>query len=184
MAKIYTKTGDDGRTGLFGGPRVAKDDTRIEAYGAVDELNALLGLVRSEGPPEELDELLAQLQHDLFALGAELATPEPEKMGTRWIGSPHIERLEQAIDKHDALLPPLGQFILPGGTQAASLLHVARTVCRRVERRVVTLANMPAQPVSPQIVVYLNRLGDLLFVLARRANSLSGAAEEPWKKPV
>ncbi|MCE9557153.1 MAG: cob(I)yrinic acid a,c-diamide adenosyltransferase [Planctomycetes bacterium] len=182
-AKIYTKTGDDGQTGLFGGPRVAKDDARIEAYGAVDELNALLGLARCESPPAELDELLVEFQHDLFALGAELATPDPAKLGTNWIGASQIGRLEQAIDHHDALVPPLSQFILPGGSKTASLLHVARTVCRRAERRVVTLARESQQPISPQTVIYLNRLGDLLFVLARRANALAGSQEEPWRKP-
>ena len=183
-ANIYTKTGDSGQTGLFGGPRVAKDDARIEAYGAVDELNALLGLVRCESPLPEIDELLSAFQHDLFALGAELATPEPAKLGTNWIGAEQIQRLERAIDLHDALVPPLCQFILPGGTQTAALMHVARTVCRRAERRVVTLARESQQPVSQQIVIYLNRLGDLLFVLARRVNALAGAPEESWRKPI
>lgn len=182
-AKIYTKTGDDGKTGLFGGPRVNKDDLRIEAYGAVDELNALLGAVRSESPPPEIDSLLSSIQHDLFALGAELATPEPARLGTNWNCLPQIARLEQAIDEHDALLPPLSQFILPGGTKVAALIHMARTVCRRAERRVVSLARESVQPISPELVVYLNRLGDLLFVLARRVNALGGTVEEPWQKP-
>lgn len=182
-AKIYTKTGDEGETGLFGGPRVAKDDARIEAYGAVDELNALLGLVRCESPLADIDQLLVEFQHDLFALGAELATPDPAKLGTNWIGPRQIGGLEQAIDHHEGLVPPLNQFILPGGSKAASLLHVARTVCRRAERRVVTLARESQQPISPQIVIYLNRLGDLLFVLARRANAVAGSREEPWRKP-
>jgi len=180
-AKIYTKTGDDGQTGLFGGPRVAKDDARIEAYGAVDELNALLGLVRCEHLSPEIDTLLAAFQHDLFALGAELASPDPAKLGTNFIGPPQITGLEQAIDHYDALVLPLNQFILPGGNRGASLLHVARTVCRRAERRVVTLA--AATTISPHVVIYLNRLGDLLFVLARHANLLAGIAEEPWQKP-
>jgi len=182
-AKIYTKTGDDGQTGLFGGPRVAKDDPRIEAYGAVDELNAVLGLTRCESLPSDLDSLLASFQHDLFALGAELASPDPARLGTNWIGSRQIGRLEAAIDQQDSQLAPLSQFILPGGSRAASLLHVARTVCRRAERRVVTLAAASQEPISPQIVIYLNRLGDLLFVLARRVNAIAGTPEEPWQKP-
>lgn len=182
-AKIYTKTGDDGQTGLFGGPRVAKDNARIEAYGAVDELNALLGLVRCEPLPADIETLLASFQHDLFALGAELATPDPAKLGTNWIGGKQIGRLEQAIDLHDAQVAPLSQFILPAGSRGASLLHVARTVCRRAERRVVTLAESSPEPISPDILIYLNRLGDLLFVLARRANALAGKPEEPWQKP-
>jgi len=114
-ARIYTKTGDNGQTGLFGGPRVAKDDPRIEAYGAVDELNALLGLARCEMLPQDIDAILASFQHDLFALGAELATPDPARLGTNWMGPQQIGRLEQAIDEYDAQVPPLSQFILPGG---------------------------------------------------------------------
>lgn len=182
-ARIYTKAGDDGHTGLFGGARVAKDDPRIEACGAIDELNALLGLVRCETLPQEVDTLLARIQHNLFALGAELSTPDPAKMGTKWIDPPQIAWLEEVIDLYDAQTPPLTQFILPGGSRGASLLHVARTACRRAERRAVTLAANSREPVSPLAVVYLNRLGDLLFVLARHANARAGIADEPWQKP-
>src|SRR4029078_5482121 len=127
--KIYTKTGDDGQTGLFGGPRVSKDAPRIEAYGTVDELNSVLGLARAETLPESIDALLAGIQSELFSLGAELATPNPAAKGTHLIGPSHIERLEQAIDQFEADLEPLKQFILPGGTKGAASLHLARTVC-------------------------------------------------------
>ena len=163
--KIYTKTGDAGQTGLFGGPRVAKDDPRIEAYGAVDELNAALGLARAESLPPEIDTLLARIQNELFDLGAELATPNPAAHGMAVLGPAHCEALEQAIDRHEAGLPPLKEFILPGGSRGAAALHLARTICRRAERRLVTLANSSAEPVSANLVIYLNRLGDLLFVL-------------------
>lgn len=178
--KIYTKTGDRGDTGLFGGPRVRKDDPRIEAYGTVDELNAVLGLIRCEPLEASLDALLASIQNELFDLGAELATPDPQRLGTHTIAAPHIGRLEAAIDQHEAHLEPLKAFILPGGTRAAALLHVARTVCRRAERRLVTLADREA--ISADLIIYLNRLSDLLFVLARSANRAAGLADVPWKK--
>lgn len=178
--KIYTKTGDLGETGLFGGPRVAKDDPRIEAYGAVDELNALLGFARSQNLSADIESLVATIQDDLFAVGAELATPEPEKHNTALVGEPLVQSLEQAIDKVEATLEPLKQFILPAGTPAAATLHVARTVCRRAERRIVTLARTPGANVSPQLIIYMNRLGDLLFVLARAANSQAGVADVGW----
>jgi cob(I)alamin adenosyltransferase len=181
--KIYTKTGDQGQTGLFGGPRVEKDDARIEAYGAVDELNSLLGVARASGLPAVVEACLARIQHELFALGAELATPDPAAHGTALMGPRQIAALEQEIDAQQAELAPLAQFVLPGGASSAAHLHLARTVCRRCERRVVTLARSSAWPVSPQLVVYLNRLGDLLFVLARRANQLAGQADVPWQKP-
>ncbi len=180
--KIYTKTGDEGQTGLFGGPRVDKDDPRIEAYGTVDELNSVLGLVRCSQPPQQIDALLEGIQSELFSLGAELATPNPAAHGTSLIGAEQITRLERAIDEHEALLEPLKQFILPGGTPAASQLHLARTVCRRAERRLVTLVHESSEPISPQLVVYLNRLSDLLFVLARSVNRTAGVADVPWKK--
>lgn len=178
--KIYTKTGDDGDTGLFGGPRVRKDAPRIEAYGTVDELNAVLGLARAEGLPADVDGLLARIQNELFDLGAELATPEPERLGDLRLGPADIAGLEAAIDRHEADLAPLKTFILPGGTRAAASLHLARTVCRRAERRVVSLA--ADEPVSRHLVVYLNRLSDLLFVLARTANRAAGGADIPWSK--
>jgi len=180
--KIYTKTGDAGQTGLFGGPRVRKDDPRIEAYGAVDELNATLGLARTESLPPEIDELLARVQNELFDLGAELATPDPAAHGTATLGPTHIAALEGAIDRHEATLRPLKEFILPGGTRGAAVLHVARTVCRQAERRLVTLSQTPNERVSPQLIVYLNRLGDLLFVLARAVNGAAGMPDVPWRK--
>ena len=178
--KIYTKTGDKGETGLFGGPRVRKDHLRIEAYGSVDELNAVLGVARSETLPAEIDALLAQIQNSLFDLGAELATPDPTKMGVASVGASHVEVLERAIDRYEAGLPPLKTFILPGGTRAAAQLHVARTVCRRAERRLISLA--AAETISGQLTIYLNRLSDLLFVLAREANRAGGKSDVPWRK--
>ena len=181
--KIYTKTGDEGETGLFAGPRVPKDHPRIEAYGDVDELNSVLGVVRAAGPPAELDELLARIQNELFSVGAELATPDPVKQGTNLIAEAHVVALEQAIDRFEARLTPLKQFVLPGGTQPAALLHLARTVCRRAERRVMALVHASNEPISQIIIRYLNRLSDLLFVLARGANSAAGWADVPWNKP-
>lgn len=178
--KIYTKTGDQGETGLFGGPRVRKDHLRIEAYGAVDELNAVLGVVRSEAPPAEIDGLLAIIQNSLFDLGAELATPDPVRMGVPIVGAPQIEALERAIDQYEAKLAPLKNFILPGGSRAAAQLHVARTVCRRAERRLISLS--AAEAISAQLIIYLNRLSDLLFVLAREANRAGGQGDVPWRK--
>ncbi len=179
--KIYTKTGDDGSTGLFGGPRVRKDDPRIEAYGDVDELNASLGWARSRELPEAIDELLHQIQNDLFTAGAQLATPDPEKQLAAAIGLDDIEALENAIDHFDANLPPLKNFILPGGTSAAAALHAARTICRRAERRIITLAQTDGTTISPDLIVYINRLSDLLFVLARSANFTAGVEDVPWK---
>lgn len=180
--KIYTKTGDSGDTGLFAGARVAKDHERIEAYGTVDELNACLGVVRSTQAPADMDGCLEQIQHELFALGAELATPDPAAHGLRWANATVSEALEAQIDRWEAELPPLRQFILPAGTSTASALHQARAVCRRAERRVVTLRRHD-ESVSVDTVVYLNRLGDLLFVLARAANVRAGCADHPWRKP-
>jgi cob(I)alamin adenosyltransferase len=182
--KIYTKTGDDGETGLFGGPRVRKDSLRIEAFGTVDELNAVLGLARASGLPAEIDAVIEPIQHELFALGAELATPNPERHGTALVGASAIAALEQAIDRAETSLQPLRQFILPGGAPAAAQLHVARTVCRRAERRLTSLIAATDEPVSPNTLVYLNRLSDLLFVLARQANALAGRPDVPWRKPV
>lgn len=180
--KIYTKTGDDGSTGLYGGPRVQKDDSRIEAYGTVDELNSILGVVRAEQPPADVDELLMRLQNDLFAFGAELATPRPQDRGTQLIGSAQIASLERAIDRFELGLEPLQQFVLPGGSKAAALLHLARTICRRAERLLVTLVRESAEPISADLVVYLNRLSDLLFVLARYANKVAGEGDVAWNK--
>jgi cob(I)alamin adenosyltransferase len=182
--KIYTKTGDAGETGVFGGPRVAKDDPRIEAYGAVDELNAALGLVRSTALPATIEELLAAVQNDLFALGAELATPDPVRAASGpKIEAARIAAIEHAIDEREATLPALAEFILPGGTFAAAMLHVARTICRRAERRTVSLARAAGASVRSEAIVYLNRLGDLLFVLARAVNASAAMPDTPWKKP-
>ena len=178
--KIYTKTGDSGETGLFGGGRVPKDAPRIASYGEVDELNAALGLARSAGPPPEMDELLALVQNKLFDLGAELATPDPASRGTQLLGEQDIRRLEEAIDQYEARLAPLRQFILPGGSPLASQLHVARCVCRRAERAIVALSHL--EPVSSTAIIYINRLSDLLFVLAREANRVAGVDDVPWKK--
>jgi cob(I)alamin adenosyltransferase len=177
--KIYTKTGDRGETGLFGGPRVRKDHPRIEAYGTVDELNAVLGKVRSGALPTDIDTLLAIIQNELFDLGAELATPDPAKHGTNLLGSVQIAALESAIDRYEATLEPLKQFILPGGASEAADLHLARTVCRRAERHLISLG--ASEPISGDLVIYLNRLSDLLFVLARVANHLAGQKDVPWQ---
>jgi cob(I)alamin adenosyltransferase len=181
--KIYTRTGDEGETGLFGGPRVPKFHPRIEAYGAVDELNSFLGAARlSVGALDAaMDVLLAQIQNDLFDLGAELATPEPGKT-QHSITQTQITALERAIDQYDETLPALKQFILPGGSPAGAQLHLARTVCRRAERQVVYLATLVNEHVSPEAVIYLNRLSDLLFVLARAANQAAGIPDVPWQK--
>jgi len=181
--KIYTKTGDAGDTGLFGGPRVSKDNLRIEAYGTVDELNSVLGVVRTCSPPPPLDALLGQIQNELFALGAQLATPDPAAHKTALIGMAQVSALEQAIDRLETDLAPLSQFILPGGTPTAAHLHLARTVCRRAERRLVSLVRVSAEPISAELIVYLNRLSDLLFVMARAANRVAGVSDIPWQKP-
>jgi cob(I)alamin adenosyltransferase len=180
--KIYTKTGDDGTTGLYGGGRIRKDDVRVEACGAVDELNAALGVARAEALPAEMNELVARIQNELFDLGAELSTPQPAVQGLPMLGEPEGVALEAAIDRFDAQLAPLKTFILPGGTRAAAALHLARTVCRRAERRVITLAADTRDPISPHLIIYLNRLSDLLFVLARAANASAGQADVPWQK--
>lgn len=179
--KIYTKTGDSGQTGLFAGPRVFKDDSRIEAYGTVDELNAAIGLARCEPLPPEVEQTLERVQSELFSVGAELATPDPQQHGTALASEGMIAALERAIDNLDAGLPPLKHFILPAGTRGAALVHIARGVCRRSERRVVTLAQSAV--ISPLIVQYLNRLGDYLFVAARFINQEARAAETIWQKP-
>lgn len=179
--KTYTKTGDGGETGLFAGPRVPKDHPRIDAFGAVDELNAALGQTRASDPLNTLEALLAGIQRDLFAVGAELASPDPNRIQMQLIGDGRVAALEAAIDQHEADLPPLTQFILPAGTALAASLHMARGICRRAERCVVRLSNSEVAPVSERIIRYLNRLGDLLFVLARSANASAGVPDEVWE---
>jgi cob(I)alamin adenosyltransferase len=178
--KIYTKTGDAGTTGLFGGARVEKDDERVEAYGTVDEVNAVLGTVRAAKPPTELDLLLESVQEDLFVVGAELATVpgKEDKLPMQLVSSEDCERLERAIDAMEAKLAPLKSFILPGGAPAAAALHHARTVCRRAERRVLRASRSGA--VRPEVLVYLNRLSDFLFVAARQTNQLADIPDVPW----
>lgn len=183
MARIYTRTGDLGETALYGGPRVGKDMIRVETYGAVDELNALLGLARCEPLPQPIARILERLQGEMFEMGSELATPDPAKHGTRTLGPRHVAALETEIDSFQGQLPPLNRFILPAGTRAAALLHLARAVCRRAERRLVTLVRQSEEPISLVLMSYLNRLGDLLFVLARAANAASGEAEVTWSPP-
>jgi cob(I)alamin adenosyltransferase len=178
--KIYTKTGDQGMTGLLGQGRVPKDDVRIEAYGTVDELNAVLGLVRAQGLDSGADMLAAQLQNDLFVVGSALADPSPTGPFHHAITAEHIARLETQIDALETELTPLTQFILPGGTLAAAYIHLARTVCRRAERLVVRLSREPGADASGSLVIYLNRLSDLLFVLARVINHRAGVADTPW----
>ncbi len=179
--KIYTKTGDAGETALFGGGRVRKDDARVEAYGAVDEINAAVGVARTLVEDPELDGELARVQDQLFAVGADLATPPGVK--ARSVVPPiepaWIQQLEQAIDRWDAEVPKLTHFVLPGGSHAAAALHLARCVCRRTERRAVALHRHTA--IDLQILVYLNRLSDFLFVAARLANHRAGIAETIWE---
>jgi len=177
MTRIYTRTGDAGETGLIGGRRVPKDHPRVEAYGTLDELNSALGAARAVLTDGDVGAILIRAQHDLFALSAEIATPGPEHVPVR-ITPAHVAALEQTIDRFAADLPPLRAFVLPGGSAAGSLLHLARTLARRAERRVVTLARTEAT--NPEIVRYLNRLSDLLFILARTVNQRAGAAETEW----
>lgn len=180
--KIYTRTGDGGDTALFDGSRVPKSDMRVAAYGDVDELNAWLGLVRAEGIDPQLGDMLEQIQRDLFAIGGHLATPDPEKvraaLAKAELSEERVRVMEEAIDAADAELPPLRAFVLPGGTHGAAALHVARTVCRRAERSVVGLARNAEVPAL--FIVYLNRLSDLLFTLARLANHREGRHDVTW----
>ncbi len=179
--KIYTKTGDGGDTGLFGGGRVPKDHPRVNAYGEVDELNSAIGLARAT-PPALHDELLTAIQRDLFALGGHLATPDPARVADALekadLSQARVSALEAAIDRATEALPPLRAFVLPGGTPKAAALHLARTVCRRAERSVVRLAR--EEEVPELFVVYLNRLSDLLFTLARHANHQTGGGDVTW----
>ncbi len=180
--KIYTKTGDTGETGLFGGGRVPKDHPRVAAYGEVDELNSFIGLARAIEPMPRIDDVLLSIQRDLLSVGALLATPNPVKMREHLakakIDEARIHELEQAIDAADLELEPLKAFIIPGGSQKAAALHVCRTVCRRAERAVVAMEESEAIP--ELAIIYLNRLSDLLFTLARLASRKANVVEETW----
>jgi cob(I)alamin adenosyltransferase len=179
--KIYTRTGDQGQTGLIGGTRVPKDHVRVAAYGDIDELNAAMGLAKSHTRDAQLSALLGEIQRDLFALGAQLADPTAKvgaKKAKAAITAARIRRLEKAIDRRQAGLPPLTHFILPGGAPLGASLHLARTICRRAERAMVTLAR--GESVDARVLAYVNRLADLLFVLARFENQRSGEPEDRW----
>ena len=180
MVKIYTKTGDEGDTSLFDKTRVSKADARVDAYGEVDELNACLGAVRASGLDADLTAVLETIQKELFAIGARLADPRSriaERVTKVAVGGTDVARLEQTIDRLDAEVPVLRRFILPGGSMPGALLHLGRTVCRRAERRVVGLG---PDAVDPIVIVYLNRLSDLLFVMARAANHRARVPEIEW----
>ena len=178
--KIYTKTGDTGQTSLFDQTRVSKADARVDAYGEVDELNACLGAARAAGLAGDLGDAIETIQRELFAVGARLADPSSRIAGRvtkAAVTESQVERLERLIDQLETELPPLRRFILPGGSPGGSLLHLARTVCRRAERRVVGLGEAAVEPI---VVIYLNRLSDLLFVMARAANHRAQVAEIEW----
>ncbi len=179
--KIYTKTGDGGETGLFDGSRVPKHDARVDAYGEVDETNAAIGAARAFVEDAEIAGMLTSIQRDLFAVGAQLADPKYGQRAAKdktVITEGRVAEFEQWMDRFDAQLPPLKGFILPCGTKAGALLHLARCVCRRAERKITALAT--SIPIPPIVVVYVNRLSDLLFVLARVANQRGGEEQVPW----
>jgi len=182
--RIYTRTGDRGETGLFGGGRVRKDDPRVEAYGEIDELNACLGAAAAAVDDPQVQAWIRRIQDELFVLGAELATPDPDQVRRQIVpvDATQIAAMEAIIDQVDAEVPPLRSFILPGGHPGAAQLHLARTVCRRAERRLITFAR--AAPVREEAIVYLNRLSDLLFMLARLVNHRAGVEEPKWTPPL
>lgn len=177
--KIYTKDGDEGQTGLFGGARVSKASLRVRTYGEVDELNTLLGLARLHPIDETRDQILACVQTELFHVGAELAARPGKDIGVPAVSDAEVEVLERAIDQAETLLTPLSTFVLPGGSSGAAHLHHARAVCRRAERSLVALAGEEA--VRPELIRYLNRLSDALFVFARLANHVAGVKDVPWR---
>ncbi|MEA3288286.1 MAG: cob(I)yrinic acid a,c-diamide adenosyltransferase [Candidatus Marinimicrobia bacterium] len=178
LTKIYTRSGDQGTTRLANGEVVAKDSLRVTAYGDIDELNSALGVILAQKPDPKVAEILSATQHHLFNLGGELASPE---MISGIVSEEMISTMEQDIDSLNAELPVLEEFILPGGTLAASELHLARTVCRRAERSIITLSQ--SETIAPEIIKYVNRLSDLLFVMARYENHLGGNNEVYWKNP-
>jgi cob(I)alamin adenosyltransferase len=184
-SKLYTRTGDRGQTGLFGGRRVRKDSPRVEAYGTIDELNAALGVAAAALRQRKLVAVIQSIQNELFNIGAELASDRPVRRAKREtaafvLDSRKVAALEALIDEYDARVPPLRTFILPGGSEASAQLHLARTVCRRAERAVVTLA--AKEPVNDAVLAYLNRLCDLLFALARYVSKADGKRELLWSK--
>ncbi|TWT39138.1 cob(I)yrinic acid a,c-diamide adenosyltransferase [Blastopirellula retiformator] len=179
--KIYTKSGDDGETGLYRGARVRKDDRRIIAIGDIDELNAMLGVVHSLAAAPEIAEPIQRIQHELFGLGAQVASPNPAAAGTTILSNDSVAWVEQTIDQGESQLTPLTAFILPGGSTLGANLHQARAVCRRAERNLVALYDGQLDEPAHVALRYLNRLGDLLFVLARWSNLLSGHSETEWR---
>ncbi|MCA9258782.1 MAG: cob(I)yrinic acid a,c-diamide adenosyltransferase [Planctomycetales bacterium] len=178
--KIYTRSGDDGTTGLYGGPRVSKANLRIAAYGSIDELNAALGVARTAGLTADVDEIAARMQHALFALGAELASPDAGAAGTVMLEEWSVTHLEKRIDEFEQRLPPLKTFILPGGCVQAAALHSARCICRRAEREMVALA--ASEAVRGTLLKYVNRVSDLLFVIARVENAAREIPDVPWDR--
>ncbi len=178
--KIYTKAGDSGMTGLLGSGRYAKDEPRIVAYGTVDELNAVIGMARASLSDAKVDPMLARVQDDLFRAGAALADPDPDGRFHNVVDPDMTAQLEVWIDGMESELPPLTQFVLPGGTPAGAALHLARTVCRRAEREVVKLSRVAGESVPTTVVIYLNRLSDFLFVLARAVNNRAGVKDTFW----
>jgi len=180
--KIYTRLGDAGETGLLGGVRALKNSPTLNAIGEIDELNAALGLICAEGLPHDIDKVLEQLQNELFGAGAELASVQSvEPRGPR-IAQSHVQAIEACIDRYEAKLQPLKGFILPGGVRSAAMFHVARTICRRAERQLVSLTEVDKHAVSAGMLAYINRLSDLLFVLARHCNAEAGVSDIQWKK--
>lgn len=180
--KIYTKTGDLGETGLLSGPRVGKDHPRVVILGELDELNSLLGVIRCEDLPVQALAIFRVIQHKLLQLGAELACPEPEKMGLKMISAEDVEILEIAIDDFTTALEPINTLILPGGVKVAAEIHYARAVCRRAERSLVMTIRECAERISPLTITWLNRLSDLLFILGRYINQLNHVTEETWSR--
>jgi len=179
MVKIYTKTGDSGTTSLFGGKRLSKNDTRIEAYGTVDELNSLLGLILAENPQADVNKKLTRVQKELFVLGSDLSAPQDIKVKTPRITKTYISRLEKEIDRMEKHLPKLKNFILPGGSKTGAKLHLARSIARRAERSIAALSS--TEKINQNAQVYINRLSDWFFVLARFINKLENQKESIWK---